>query len=608
MKDFLFSPILQRLLDEPDLHLDKIREDSESFANLVEEQARSLLPIVAAIPTLASIAIYVFGSDGKTLAKVCPEGWPHAISPTSLLDQLPSPGEAPTVLLLDIPSGGSLRAVCLENSATLQVNLPLTIRDKMSGNPDARLLLCTNLALTVSALEASARSFDLSRLQQRVVGAVVRSGSGRAAADELGLSYETVREAISLVARRIAVPNLPALVRRVAEAAFGIVPTHFGNAEEMANWLPLTERQCQICELITEGIDRQAVARAMGLSVAVIKKELEQIYPLLEVDSAAGLARVWSEAQALRFFAQATDGPMGFFDSSIEPTRFLPRNSDRQLIAWSDYGPASGKPVLLVHSNWTCRAVPRMMVMRLQAAGWRPIAIDRPGFGMTRPGSLSVSDPFGQAVSDTVAVLDRLKIARAAVITRRAGQFTTVLKRALGERIGPIILTSPSVPTTERGLRRGIVGVIKEAFSRSPQLVGLYFRLITPQLSLKRMEKITREICKGSPPDEKLCEDPQFIIDRFRAIRPFSTGNLDGAVIEELQVSRDLFHLEPLSDPNMIIVHGRHDNHYSVEEVTAYWHEKLPEAGLVTVEDGGQFLTSSHAELLVDLLARAADR
>ena len=157
-------------------------------------------------------------------------------------------------------------------------------------------------------------------------------------------------------------------------------------------------------------------------------------------------------------------------------------DSDRQLIAWSDYGPVSGKPVLLVHSNWTCRAVPRMMVMQLQMAGWRPIAIDRPGFGMTRPGSLSLSDPFGQAVSDTVAVLDRLKIARAAVITRRAGQFTSVLKRALGERIGPIILTSPSVPTIERGLRRGIVGVIKEAFSRSPQLVGLYFRLITPQL------------------------------------------------------------------------------------------------------------------------------
>lgn len=606
MKSLLFSPILQRLLDEPDRYLDQIREDSEAFASNVEVQATSHVPVVGAIPTLASVAMYLFGSDGATLAKACPDGWPQTISPALILDQLPAPGQAPTVLLLHLPDGMALRAVCLENGVAAQVNLPPAIRDELSDNPDCRLLMCTNLALTASALDASTTSFDMSGLQRRVVCAVVRSGSGRAAADELAMSYATVREALSLAARRIAAQNLPALVRRVAEAAFGIVPTHFGNAEEMADWLPLTARQCQICELITEGIDRQAVARAMGLSVPVVKKELEQIYPLLGVDSAASLARIWSEAQALRFFARATDGPMGFFDSSIEPTRFLPRSNDRQLIAWSDYGPASGKPVLLVHSNWTCRAVPRMMVLRLQAAGWRPIAIDRPGFGMTHPGSLSLSNPFGQAISDTLAVLDRLKIARAAVITRRAGQFTTVLKQALGERIGPIILTSPSAPTTERGRRRGIVGVIKEAFFRSPQLVGLYFRLITPQLSLKRMEKLTREICKDSPPDEKLCEDPQFIFDRFRAIRPFSTGNLDGAVIEELQVSRNLFDLQPLVASDVVIVHGRHDNHYSVEEVAAYWREKLPGAELVTIEDGGQFLTSSHPELLVGLLGRVA--
>lgn len=606
MKKILFSPILQRLLDDPDLYLDRIREDGEAFADDVARQTTGIAPLPVAIPTLASVAMYAFGSDGAILDKVCPDGWPEDLTPADVLEQLPRPGQGPRILLLQFPQGVVLRAVCLDSRAAMQVNLPFTLRETLSRSPDCRLLMCTNLALSASALRASAVSFGLSGLQQRVVCAVVRTGSGRTAAQELDLSYATVREALAVAARKVAAQNLPALIRRVVEGAFGIMPNHFGNAEELAEWLPLSERQCQICELISEGISRQAAAHAMRLSVAVVKKELEHIYPVLEVDTAAGLARVWSEAQALRFFARATDGPMGFFDPAVEPTRFLPRSNDQQVIAWSDYGPASGRPVLIVHSNWTCRSVPRMMVMRLQAAGWRPIAIDRPGFGKTHPGSLSIGNPFEQAVADTAAVLDRLKIANAAVITRRAGHFTTILKQSLGDRIGPIILTSPSSPTTERGRRRGIVGVIKEAFFRSPQLVGIYFRVITPQLSLKRMEKLTRDICKGSPPDEQLCLDPQFIFDRFRAIRPFSTGNLEGAVIEELQVSRNLCDPEPLTAPDVMIVHGRHDNHYSVEETRAYWADKWPCAEIVTVDDGGQFLTSSHPELLVDLLGQLA--
>ncbi len=598
----LFSPILQRLLDDPDRYLAQIREDSETFANDVAEQVSSLDRAPSAILTLASVAMYVFDARGNVSAKVCPAEWPEQIAPADVLDQLPRKGGDSRILFLRFPQGEAVRAVCLDADTALLVNLPSAIREGLAQGSDCRLLMCTNMAVTAGALDASAASFGLSGLQQRVVCAVVQSGSGRTAAENLKLSYATVREALALAARNVGAQNLPALVRRVMEGSFGIMPNHFGNAEELAEWLPLSERQCQICELISEGINREATASAMRLSAAVIKKELAQIYTVLDVDSAAGLARIWSEAQALRFLARATDGPMGFYDPSIEPTRYLLRSNDQQVIAWSDYGPASGKPVLVVHSNWTCRSVPRMMVVRLQAAGWRPIAIDRPGFGKTHPGSMSISNPFEQAVTDTAAVLDRLKIAKVAVITRRAGQFTTVLKQALGDRIGPIILTSPSSPTSKRGRRRGVVGVIKEAFYRSPQLISTYFRVVTPQLSLKRMEKLTRDICKESPPDEQLCDDPQFIFDRFRAIRPFSTGNLEGAVIEEMQISQNLFQFEPLVTGSVLIVHGLHDNHYSLQETIDYWSNKWPDSEILPVEDGGQFLTSSHPELLVRLL------
>lgn len=210
--------------------------------------------------------------------------------------------------------------------------------------------------------------------------------------------------------------------------------------------------------------------------------------------------------------------------------------------------------------------------------------------------------PYDQAISDTADVLDRLRIQTIPVIARRGAHFATELKRRLGDRIGPVMLLSPNPPTGESGRRNGIVGVIKEAFFRSPQLIEFYFRVVTRQLSLERMEKLSRAIAAGSPPDEALCDDPQFIRDRFKGIRPFSTGNLKGAIVEEMQISRNLFDLQPLDAPDCMIVQGHHDNHYGYEEVVEYWSKIWPRARVVSVPDGGQFMTSSHPALIADLL------
>lgn len=608
VKRITFKPALQRLLDNPDRMLEEVRTNSEAFADTVLGANREPVSPSGAIPSLASIALVVFRSGGTVISLSRPEGWPSDLVFEDLLDQIPSQKEPPHLLFLRTPNGIRLCAVSAGSDEAANWNLPFSIREALTLNADSRLLMCANAAMGPRRLTESVKAFGLTGLQERVVIAVAKGGSARAAADELALAYVTVREALNQAAKLMRAPNLPATIRRIVEHSFGVLPSFFGNADDLAGWMPLSARQCQICELVTDGLSRTATATVLRISPSVVKKELEHIFQALDVGSAAELARVWVEAQALRYFARTTDGRLGFYDPTVEPTRFLPREDDRQVIAWSDYGPASGRPVLLVHSNWTCRSAPQKMVMQLQAAGWRPIAIDRPGFGSTHPGGLSPTDPFSQAVTDVQNVLDRLKIDKIAIIARRAGQFTTVLKQKLGNRIGPIILTSPSSPTSAAGRRKGIVGVIKEIFFRSPQLIEFYFRVITPQLSIERMEKLSRDIAEGSPPDEILCDDPQFIRDRFRAIRPFSTGNLKGAVIEEMQVSRDLFILTPLIAKDTVIVHGLHDNHYSLEEMKKYWPQYWPCAEIIEIEDGGQFLTSSHPALLVDLLNILSNR
>ncbi|MCX7284894.1 MAG: hypothetical protein NTX28_12760 [Novosphingobium sp.] len=459
---------------------------------------------------------------------------------------------------------------------------------------------------TSEPIEAAGQSFGLSNLQTRVVTTVVRTGSVREAARLLALSYDTARETMAAAARRMSLPNTPAVVSAVVSAAFGIMPGQYDAMAVLGDMLGMTARQAQISLLVAEGLSREKIARSIGASASVVKKELELLYASTGVQSAAGLARLIVEVQALRLFARSIDGAPGFLDAAIEPTRLTVRPGTTEIIAWSDYGPASGKPVLVVHSNWCCRAVPRPLLIELQNRGWRPIAIDRPGFGGTHLGTMTRDDPFGQAIADTLQVLDSCRIAQIPVIAKCGAQYVHALKSAVPERVGPVVLVSPTPKASRSGRRVGLVGMIKETYFRKPRLIEMFFRMICMQFTLARVEQLTRAIVKGSKVDEALCEDPQFMRDRFRALRPMSTGNVMGGIIEEHVISGAGHDIAPLDVADWTVVQGGDDIHQSIAEVEDYWRGVLPQAVFVTVADGGRFMTSSHAGLVADILDRAA--
>jgi pimeloyl-ACP methyl ester carboxylesterase/DNA-binding CsgD family transcriptional regulator len=434
-----------------------------------------------------------------------------------------------------------------------------------------------------------------------VAAAVVRTGSGRAAAAATGLFYSTVRGALSSGARRMGAPNLASLVRALVAAAYGVLPGEGDPGTILADMLPLTSKQGRVAALVAEGLSRPEIAAATGRGAATVKKELEQIYAVLGVASAAELARMVVEVRALRLFARSTDGTAGFLDSSAEPTRFAPRG-DGTSIAWSDYGPSSARPVLIVPSNWQARPVPRPLIAALHAAGFRPIAIDRPGIGGTPPPRDWTSDPFSQAILDTQIILDGLGLAKVAVIARGGAQFMAALKNGLPDRVGSVVLVSPTPQTSDGGKRQGIMGVVKEAFYRNPATIGFFFRTVSAQMNLKRVEALHRSIVAGSPTDEALMDDPQFVRDRFRAIRPLATGNTEGALREQRVISQGGYAYRSVDARNWAVLQGLQDVYNSLEEVEAYWRPLLPGARFEAVPDGGRFTTSSHADLIVRTL------
>lgn len=578
-----------------------LRSDPAAFEEAVLAEEAGRHHATATIPNRDFVGFMLFDPQGWPIELNEPEWVPRFSSFEALMLEAEIRSSDGRLLCFQSDSGRSVFALWSPMDETAAWNLPSRVRNASTGQLNCRIALVVGGGAEL--IEIAASAFGLSNLQRRVVAAVVRTGNVREAARELQISYATARETMAAVAKRTNLPNTPAIVRAVVAAAFGILPGDFDGQTLLADMLRISARQAQIALLISTGLSREQTAHAIGASPAVVKKELEQLFANFGVQSAAELARLIVEVQALRLFARSIDGAPGFLDPAIEPSRFAVRPHTHETIGWSDYGPASGKPVLVVHSNWSCRAVPRPLLVELQSRGWRPIAIDRPGFGATHLGRSTREDPFSQAVADTLQVLDICRIGRIPIIAKCGAQFVHALKSRAPERVGRVVLVSPTPQTTESGRRIGVVGAVKEAYFRRPALIEFFFRIICAQFTLQRVEQLTRAIVKGSPVDEALCDDRQFIRDRFRALRPMTTGNFIGGIFEERIISQGGWNFGPLAVDDWVILQGEQDNHNSVEEVFEYWSSVLPQAQAIAVPDGGRFMTSSHPALVVDQLA-----
>ena len=591
-----FSSILQRLIDAPDEATAEIQLNLSAFEQAaLQEQALSMTN--AALFQVGAMAFLLFDAKGNRMPMESPDWVPDIRHFDEIVSRASRVSGNGRLMSLFANGGKLLHFLWSPIAETANWNLPQHVRAALESASADRLVLVAGGAADEGPLENAVRGFGLTSLEQRAVVAVVITGSGRAAAARLGIAHGTVRAALVQAARRIGQPNMPALVRTVVAAAFGIFPEDANSAALLTEMLQITPRQAQLALLISTGASREEAAVATGVSAAVVKKELEFVYANLQVQTAAELSRLIVEVQALRAFARAIDGTPGFLDPAIEPARFAIRPNGFEMIGWSDYGPASGRPVLVVHSNWSCRAVPRELLLALQKGGWRPIAIDRPGFGATHLGRSTAQDPFSPAIDDTLQIMDQLRIDRIAVVARAGTHFVQMLKAAVPQRIGAVVLVSPTLHTNASTSRSGIMGTMKEVF-QSPRLIEMFFRLICTQMTLDRMELLTRAVVKGTAVDEALCANRQFIRDRFRAVRPFAAGNLMGGIYEQGIISHGGFAFPDLDVSDWTILQGDADSHNSFDDVATCWNALLPGTPVVRVPGGGRFLTSSHAALV----------
>jgi pimeloyl-ACP methyl ester carboxylesterase len=471
--------------------------------------------------------------------------------------------------------------------------------------PGAAMLVVAVLPVAAGAvLRASGRALGLTDLQCRVLEAVLKTGSIRSAAVAAGIAYDTARAAVSDGMARVGVPRLPALLDRLVMLALGVWPDEGpGNAALVADMLGLSERQGRLALALALGLTRAEAAAATGLSAAVAKKEIDQLFIVAGVGSAAALVRRLGEARALAMLAGVAGGGAVWAEEGMAPLRLVTR-PDGSRIAVSDYGPAGAPPLLVLHSSMTTRHVARPLLRSLQHAGWRVLAIDRPGYGLSD--MVAGPCPFAAAAADLLTVLDALKLPRVAVVARGAAQVALAAARQAPARLGPVVLVNPDPPSELSGEGVGILAAIKSVLWNNPALVAGFARLLASQYAPAKAETIIRRTVEASPPDRAFMDDPRNVADYYRATRSFVTGRVAGYVAEQ-QAFATMAADAPLPGTrDWTVLLGEVDVIHDPALTAAYWRDVLPDAAHVTVPGAGRFLAMTHGAQLVAALSRAS--
>jgi len=592
--------IVERIAEQPDQAIAWAsrapQEASRWFLDGIERAA--VAP--AALVDAASLGAAAVAADGRLLARspVFAENGGEALID---IDAVRAAARAAQPLVRAVAAGdGAQPGLVAYGNAAVTANwqLPDDVRHALAA-PGA-VAVIASFAPPEGAIRRAAAAYGLSGLQERVCAALIATGDVRSAATACGIAYATAREAVAGAMTRTGVAKLPELVTRLTGIAYGVLPDVGPEALLVDMW-GLTPRQATLAQLVAGGQSREAAARAMGISLAVAKKEMDAIYGALEVGTAAELARSLAGMSVVAAMLRATAGSVGALDPVSEPLRFALRD-DGSRVAYSDYGPPDGRPVLVVHSSMTTRIVSRRLLRALQERGFRPVSIDRPGFGLSDVRAGDGRDPFEQAADDVALVSRRLRIGRWDVVARGGAQAVMAIERAHPGLLGHVVLVNPDPRTDAEGRRAGPLGFFKELYWRNPPLIRAGARLLASQLSGARFARILARSVRGSPPDEAALALPGLVEDYHRSVRAFATGRIEGYVAEQQWFAGGP-EPEPIRDTRRWrVLIGAHDMLHDPNAVGRYWRRLLPDAAFETVAGQGRLMALAAPDIVADAL------
>lgn len=440
-------------------------------------------------------------------------------------------------------------------------------------------------------------SWRLTPVEARTVLGLISAGDLIEGARLAGVGYETARKALKLAMRKAGAARQTDLVR-LLHAAVGGGDLELAQAGLLREALGLSERAAGASVLLALGLTRAEAAATLHISEHAIKDQLGALFDRFGLRSATDLSRLTTEAIVLLGVAGNRNLTAGASWGAMRPLRFVNRRDQAGRIALSDFGPASGQPTLLFHSAATGALLDRRLVRALQARGLRPIAIERPGYGLTDPPQ---RDPEGAALADVLAVIDAFGLKKVRLVCRGGEDAALRLGLAHPERIERAVLINPFTPYAVDSRWDGFMNGAKWLFVRQPHMIDVMARFLGSRLSPRSLEGLLRNSLSSSPADTALLKDPTVVEDYVESGRLTALRSTWGFVHEQ----RAYLAWTPPRLPDgsaWTRLIGEQDVLYRPGDADAIWDAALPGHRVIRRPDAGRMLHASHPDLVADAL------
>ena len=443
-----------------------------------------------------------------------------------------------------------------------------------------------------SLTERAASAFGLSRLQAAVAVAMLEAPTLEIAADRLGVSQETARDALRGAMRKMGAPRTGALVRSLANLVCNAPEED--DVETLAAALNLTRGEARVARLASRGATAAAAAQVLGVGRETVKAHLRSTFAKVGVGRAKDLGRISVELAALGRMARASELALPAEDG-LGRLRIVPREDGRR-VAFLDYGPPGGRPILFCHAFASGRTLPQRLREALHGAGLRPIIPQRPGYGLT---DRDRGDYLATAAGDMAAILDALRLREADLFARDiAAAPALAFAERFPDRLGKALLLNPEAPVNT-GRRRFAISAVASLLKRHPELTAVFFELLRRQLRSDRLAVLVRQsFAGGAPSDVATLEDPEALAWIVTDIQAMTAHSATGPVRERLAYSGGWRPPETVAGGSWVVAHCAElgDNDWRK------WWSGLPEVRFETLDQGGLLLQLSHPEVLTRLL------
>lgn len=476
--------------------------------------------------------------------------------------------------------------------------LPAEARDLLTADP-RRMALIGFAPSRISNLAArAAEAFGLTPLESRLAEALLDAPGLDAAADRVGVGRETARDAIRAAQRKAGARRSSDLVRLMLDMMCGHQPEPPDLAEVFAAAFGATPAEARVAAHVARGLTARETARAMGTAESTVRGQLKAVYAKSGVGKARDFVRLAAEAGVLASMTRTSE-TVTEIEGLAGRRRVAPRPDGRRVAFW-DYGPRGGRPVLVTHGTITGRTLPPAFVAALHRGGFRPIVPQRPGFGLT---DLARDDYLETAADDMAAILDALRLRSTLLLVRDDGVAAGLAFAGRhGDRVKAGMLANPRWPGLTVRSPDTVMGSVTRAFVARPEMVAVFSEMMRRQTRTDLLAKIVRRAAGHVPADREALDRPGVLTSMVRDIQAMAARTSQGFAQEQGLYARG-WRPPPLATgaPWLVMECGP----LALPGVEAEF-AALPGRRFAVLPDAGLLLYHSHPEAVVELFAAHA--